>query len=173
MIDAWWTWLLTLIPWPSSWICRSFIPPSLTVTTMDLDPASRLFSTSSCWDDDVHRWRMMMMSDEWWWTLPWRHWQAWLQLLQLQYDWLHLSQGVESWVLHHPFCLQREGRKLRIRLWLHSMMTIPLHHTFGTFHLSTRPSGIGLPYLKLHHLHSCCTETPEVGWWWAEIMLML
>lgn len=39
---------LTRIPCPSSWICSSLRPPSLTVTTIDRAPASRLFSTSSC-----------------------------------------------------------------------------------------------------------------------------
>jgi len=38
----------TRIPCPSSWICSRRMPPSLTVTTIDLAPASKLFSTSSC-----------------------------------------------------------------------------------------------------------------------------
>lgn len=38
---------LTLMPWPSSCICKSFNPPSLTVIMTDLDPASKLFSMSS------------------------------------------------------------------------------------------------------------------------------
>lgn len=38
---------LLRIPHPLSWICRSFMPPSLTMTRIDVAPASRLFSRSS------------------------------------------------------------------------------------------------------------------------------
>jgi len=38
----------TRMPCPSSWICKRRMPPSFTVTTIDLAPASKLFSTSSC-----------------------------------------------------------------------------------------------------------------------------
>ena len=37
----------TLMPHPLSWICRSFIPPSLIVTRMEVERASKQFSMSS------------------------------------------------------------------------------------------------------------------------------
>jgi hypothetical protein len=35
------------MPHPLSWICKSFIPPSLIVTRIEVEPASKLFSMSS------------------------------------------------------------------------------------------------------------------------------
>ena len=39
--------LLTLIPWPLSWICSIFRPPCFNTTEMLVDPASKLETTQS------------------------------------------------------------------------------------------------------------------------------
>lgn len=44
--------MLTRMPLPLSCICNSFMPPSLTVIRIDVDPASRLFSSNSLRADE-------------------------------------------------------------------------------------------------------------------------